>query len=313
MSNYAVIQVSISVIEQMKHHYNAYLAPKVPPGGVFSAKIASCTITAYKSGKVLFQGTGAVQEAARWGQQAPATAKSTVPKKKAVTIYTPPDEIGAMSAIGSDEVGTGDYFGPMIVAAAYVEKTQLPLLKELGVRDSKTLTDEQIAALAKQLISFLPYSLLTLHNEKYNELQGKGLNQGELKARMHNQAINKVLERLQPHKPEAIVIDQFVQPDTYYKYLAKQKNVQRENVYFSTKGESVHLAVAAASIIARYAFVKQFAELSKQAGFILPKGAGAQVDAAAAKIIKKYGEGCLKTYAKLHFANTEKAKQLANK
>ena len=66
-----------------------------------------------------------------------------------------------------------------------------------------------------------------------------------------------------PTKPEGVLIDQFTQPDTYYKYLAKQKQVQRENVYFATKGESVHLAVAA-SILARYSFVKQFDELSKK-------------------------------------------------
>jgi ribonuclease HIII len=312
LSNHAVIQVHASVLEKMKIHYAAAFTEKIPQGGIFSAKVPSCTITAYKSGKVLFQGANAEKEAGQWVQSIPAPKQATS-KKQTTTVYTPPASIGTMSVIGSDEVGTGDYFGPITVVATYVEKVQIPLLKELGVRDSKNLTDEQIGRIAKQLLPIIPYSLLSLHNEKYNELQQRGMNQGEMKAKLHNQAISKVLEKLHPNKPEAILIDQFVQPETYYKYLSKQKVIQRENVYFSTKGESIHIAVAAASIIARYAFVKHFDELSKKAGFILPKGAGSQVDAAAAKLIRKYGEGYLKECAKLHFANTEKAKRLAYK
>ena len=111
-------------------------------------------------------------------------------------------------------------------------------------------------------------------NEKYNELLDKGNNQGKLKALLHNKAIINLLAKIAPTKPDGILIDQFTQPDTYYKYLANQKQVQRDNVYFATKGESIHLAVAAASILARYSFVKQFDELSKKAGMQLPKGAG---------------------------------------
>lgn len=169
-----------------------------------------------------------------------------------------------MSIVGSDEVGTGDFFGPMTVVAVYVDAKQIPLLKELGVKDSKNLNDDQITAIAKQLLHVVPYSSLVLHNEKYNELFDKGNNQGKLKALLHNKAITNLLAKMAPTKPEGVLIDQFTQPDTYYKYLAKQKQVQRENVYFATKGESVHLAVAAASILARYSFVKQFDELSKK-------------------------------------------------
>ena len=177
--------------------------------------------------------------------------------------YAPPASIGTMSIVGSDEVGTGDFFGPMTVVAVYVDAKQIPLLKELGVKDSKNLNDEQITAIAKQLLHVVPYRSLVLHNEKYNELFDKGNNQGKLKALLHNKAITNLLAKMAPTKPEGVLIDQFTQPDTYYKYLAKQKQVQRENVYFATKGESVHLAVAAASILARYSFVKQFNELSK--------------------------------------------------
>lgn len=312
LSNSIVLQTSSTVIEEMKNQYKQAISPTVPQGGIFIAKVPSCTITAYKSGKVMFQGGRAMEEAARWQNlvQLPASpAKKTVHAHR----FAPPALIGTMSIIGSDEVGTGDYFGPMTVVAAYVDAKQIPLLKELGVKDSKNLNDAQITAIAKQLLTVIPYSSLVLHNEKYNELFDKGNNQGKLKALLHNKAIINLLAKIAPTKPDGILIDQFTQPDTYYKYLANQKQVQRDNVYFATKGESIHLAVAAASILARYSFVKQFDELSKKAGMQLPKGAGKQVDIAAAKLIQKLGKERLPEFVKLHFANTEKAFRLLKK
>jgi len=73
------------------------------------------------------------------------------------------------------------------------------------------------------------------------------------------------------------------------------------------------LAVAAASIIARHAFVQHFESLSKMAGFKTPKGAGSQVDVAAARLIKEKGTEVLPSFVKLHFANTEKAMNLLRK
>ncbi|MBM4762502.1 ribonuclease HIII [Bacillus sp. B15-48] len=296
-------------IEKMKAHYSRYLSEKIPPGGVFTAKTPTCSITAYKSGKVLFQGRDGEVEAAKWGI---ANNSNPTAKKKTVSSHLP-SGLSSMSVIGSDEVGTGDFFGPITVVAAYVKKENLELLKELGVQDSKNLKDDKIIEIAKQLVKVVPYSLLTLHNEKYNQMQSSGMSQGKLKALLHNQAINHVLNKIAPEKPEAILIDQFAKEEVYYSYLKGKQTVIRESVYFSTKGESVHLAVAAASMIARYAFVQHMDQLSKKAGFIIPKGAGSQVDVAAAKLIKSKGTECLPQFVKLHFANTEKAEKLAKK
>jgi ribonuclease HIII len=305
-----VIIVTPSIIEEMKHHYAKAIQPNVPQGGVFLAKVPGCTITAYKSGKVMFQGSSFEQEVKKWKQNSTSAQKKEAQKKDTGNL---PANISSLAVIGSDEVGTGDYFGPMIVAAAYVPPSKFALLKELGVKDSKDLKDVQICEIAKQLIHVVPYSLLTLHNAKYNELQQKGTNQGKMKALLHNQAISHLLQKMQPEKPDAILIDQFCQPGVYFNYLKGRPNVVREHVCFSTKAEGVHLAVAAASIIARYAFVRQFEELSKQAGFPLPKGAGAQVDQAAAKLIRKNGLGILHQFTKYHFANTEKALIISKK
>ena len=82
-------------------------------------------------------------------------------------------------------------------------KINLHLLKELGVQDSKNLNDDKISAIAKQIIKFVPYSLLILHNEKYNKMQQSGMSQGKLKALLHNQAIGTFLKKISPEKPES--------------------------------------------------------------------------------------------------------------
>lgn len=307
-----VINRSMNEIIEMKNYYSGKLLDKTPPGSVFAAKTGSCTITAYKSGKVLFQGNGSETEAGRWGGAGAAAVKRPGPVKSAPSGNLPAG-FSQLSVIGSDEVGTGDFFGPITVVAAYVRKEDIHLLKELGVRDSKDLNDEKIIAIAKVIKDVVPFSLMTLKNEKYNQLQKSGMSQGKMKAILHNQAILNVLEKIAPVKPEAILIDQFVQGSTYFQHVKNQKAVARENVYFSTKAEGIHLAVAAASILARYAFVQYFDKLSEAAGFKIPKGAGAQVDEAAAKLILKRGRDVLPQFVKLHFANTEKAMNLVKK
>jgi ribonuclease HIII len=303
-----VIQANSALTMKMKGYYKDTLVSKLPPGAVFVAKPAGCTVTAYKSGKVLFQGANGEAEAGKWGRAETPKVKSPAKGKTML-----PENFADWSVIGSDEVGTGDFFGPITVVSAYVKKEQIPLMKELGVKDSKNLNDAQIISIAKDLIKTIPYSLLVLHNDKYNKLQSEGMTQGKMKAILHNQAIIHLLDKIAPEQPEGILIDQFVEKNTYFKHIHVQKKIQKERVYFSTKGESIHIAVAAASIIARYAFLKEMDKLSAKAGVEIPKGAGKHVDAAAAKIIKRKGIEELKTMTKWHFANSEKAIRLAGR
>ena len=173
----SVLQKSAEEIKKMKEYYSKFLIDKLPPGSVFAAKTPSCAITAYKSGKVLFQGKDGESEAARWGTAlAPSVKKAASPAPGSHL----PRNIGEMSIIGSDEVGTGDFFGPITVVAAYVRRQDIPVLRELGVQDSKNLKDDKIIEIARQLVTFLPHSLMTLHNEKYNQMQMKGMSQGKM-------------------------------------------------------------------------------------------------------------------------------------
>ena len=106
-----------------------------------------------------------------------------------------PDYFAELSVIGSDETGTGDFFGPVTVAACYVSADQIELVRELGVKDSKQLTDDVMRKIAPDLQATLIHSVLTLKNEKYNEVQEQGKSQGKIKALLHNQALKHVLEK----------------------------------------------------------------------------------------------------------------------
>ncbi|WP_084781767.1 ribonuclease HIII [Bacillus niameyensis] len=304
-----VIKVTQIDIEKMKAYYKPFLKENNAPGSVFAAKKNGCSITAYRSGKVLFQGPGNEAESKIWGV---APLDSPIKPSKVKSSGAPlPADISLLSCMGSDEVGKGDYFGPLVVVATYVRNDQIQLVKELGVQDSKNLSDKQIIKIAKDLLTFLPYSRLTLANEKYNQLQARGMTQGKMTAILHNQALGHLLNKLSPEKPEAILVDQFAEAPVYYRHLQGQKNIIRDNIYFSTKAESIHLSVAAASIIARYGFLKAFDQLSDKAGFKLTKGAGFKVDQDAARLIKAKGIDALNEFTKLHFANTGKAQKLA--
>jgi len=307
--SHVVLHLSPSQISNIQSYYSAHLFENLPPGSLYVVRLQSCTITAYKSGKVLFQGEQAESEASRWRTavpSAPTKTDRTLPSIKQHG-YSPPPEIGSMSIIGSDEVGTGDFFGPITVVEVYAAKEQLSLLREIGVKDSKHLKDPQILEIGEQLKELVPYSLLVCDNPKYNLLQ-QGMSQGKMKALLHNQAIKHVIKKIEPVQAEGILIDQFAQPGVFFNYLKGQEVFKADSVYLSTKAEGIHLGVAAASILARYAFVQYFDILSERAGFTIPKGAGPAVDQAAARLIHEKGLEALNSFTKTHFANTEKSK-----
>lgn len=201
---------------------------------------------------------------------------------------------------GSDESGTGDYFGPITVCACIVEKKDVQLLTQLNIKDSKQISDTTILKIAPILIKNLKYSLLVLDNKKYNELNAT-LNQNALKALLHNQAYLNLISKF--NVPDRKIIDQFAEKKLYYNYL---KNKQIVELEFHIKAENKFLAVAAASIIARYAFLKKMENLSKSVSMDLPLGAGKQVDIAGKKLVEKHGENILLEISKYHFANTKK-------
>lgn len=312
----SVLLLDESTISALTQHYLSFKVTRNAPGVLFAAKLPDTAITVYKSGKVLFQGNGAEREATQWGKpKATQQANSTSTAKKVASPKGEllPDNFAGLSVLGSDETGTGDFFGPVTVAACFVSAEQIELVRELGVKDSKQLTDDLMRQIAPDLQATLTHSVLTLSNPKYNDVQAKGWSQGKIKALLHNQALKHVLRKMDGQKPEYILIDQFAERGIYYNHIKNEPEIIRENVLFSTKAEGLHVSVAAASIIARVAFLEEMDRLSQLAGMTLPKGAGPRVDEVAAKILLKDGEAALRSMTKWHFANAQKAKKLAAK
>lgn len=269
----------------LKDKLNAKVC-KTPPYALYQIKTSDCTITAYESGKIVFQGEGADFFA------------DATPTKQPIKKYP---------ECGSDEVGTGDYFGPVVVCATCVKEKDLAFLDSLNIQDSKQLKDSDIVIIAPKLMEILTYSLLILGNERYNFIHQTN-NMNAIKAKLHNQAFIHLTNKLDTPCTN-IIIDQFTPEKSYYQYLKHEANVIR-NIHFETKAENKYLSVACGSIIARYTFLQAMEQLSKQYDFIFPKGAGAKVDKAGAEFVKKYGLETLNKVSKYHFKNTEKIKEL---
>ena len=301
-----VFKVSDNIKKQLIEHYYDMREEKTPPYAVFQVKQYDCVVTLYESGKVMFQGLGADIEASMWkdlenhfnDRDIDKETKAKEEKEDDKTYYY-------YDAIGSDEVGTGDYFGPIVVTATLVNKDTRKLLEELKIMDSKKMTDEKILRCAPIIMKKIPYVTFTLSNEKFNDLSNKGFNMNKIKAILHNRVLYELSNKdLSYHK---IIVDQFTTPRSYFSYL-KQENITDKvtKITFLTKGESKHLSVAAASVISRYIFLQEMDKLSKKYGVNILKGASDKVDEVGKQIVKKYGKVELNKIAKINFKNTEK-------
>lgn len=260
-----------------KQYENEIIKETKPQYTHYQIKTDTMTITAYTSGKVVYQGKDLPQESA------PATTQ--------------------MPQAGSDEVGTGDYFGPVVVCAAIVTEEDLPLIQKLGIQDSKQLTDAHIRKIAPQLMKQCPHSILVVSNEKYNQVHDEH-NMVDIKSKLHNQAYVN-LQKKGYVLPAFKVVDQFAGSKTYYDYLKGEPDIIRD-IHFETKAENKYPAVALASVLARYAFLKEWDLMEEAYDFSFPKGAGGNVDQAGAEFVKQYGKDALRKVAKYHFKNTEK-------
>lgn len=308
------LKVSDNTMEKMNEYFEDKKRLKTPPYAVFQADEADTVVTLYQSGKAVFQGISADIDANLWSQmeknlnpnknvdmKVASNEKKKETKKNSKVYYA--------NTIGSDEVGTGDYFGPIVVTASYVTKEDIPFLESLGVKDSKKMTDEQILKITPQIIKKIPYYTMTLSNKEYNQRHSE-YNMNAMKAILHNKALLEMTKQYKGY--DYIVVDQFAEKYVYYNYLRKVPNVQR-NITFITKAEDQCLSVACSAIISRYIFIKEFDKLSKKYNQTLPKGAGPIVDEVGAKLVKEYGIDVLNEIAKTNFKNTEKIKELIQK
>lgn len=236
------------------------------------------TISIYKTDKVVFQGN----DAFFYAQAYIDTRKSR--------------------QAGSDEVGTGDCFGPVVVCASIVEECDYPFIEENHITDSKQLTDDYIRKIAPELINRFKHSLLILDNVTYNKVHEKD-NLNAIKAKMHNKAYLNMLAK-NYDMPKACYVDQFCPEYDYYQYLNGEKDIFRD-LTFETKAESKYPAVAVSSIISRYAFLDYMDKLDRKYGVNFPKGSSdiECINSAIEKFLAKYPKSELNSVAKVHFKN----------
>lgn len=307
------VKITEETKKAMDEFYKDLVRPKTPQYALFQADDGDTVVTLYESGKAVFQGKDADLASQYWIE---------TEKINAGTVhYTNSDEKGKKekkeikkdmklynaTTIGSDEVGTGDYFGPIVVTACYVNKENKEFLEELGVRDSKKLTDEKILEIVPKIVRVIPYNTVILNNKEYNSRYSSNINMNAIKAIMHNKVLSNISK--EHNDFEYAVVDQFTYPNAYFSYLKNCSNIFR-NITFLTKAEDQVLSVACASIISRYVFIKEMAKISKELGILIPKGASTAVDEVALKIALEKGFDVLTNYVKLNFKNTEKVKEL---
>lgn len=274
------IELSDQQISELKVLLKDYKNVNPPNYANFQVKENNLNIIVYNSKKVVFSGSKALE-----------IAEAFKPKL-------------ILPQAGSDETGNGSYFGPICVAAAYIDEETYEKIKHLNLGDSKAINDDYINEIGQFLRENVKHSLLILDNKTYNQIQ-KTTNQNKMKAMLHNQAFTNLNKQVK--LPKLTIIDQFTPKDLYFKYL-KDETVIYEDLIFETKAESKYLAVAVASIIARFAFNVALMQMSKHYNFNFLSGANPKVDKNAQDFVNKYSIKELNKVAKVHFSNTKRLK-----
>ncbi len=289
--NTFVATIDVALAAKMKADLeNQGFSLTQPPYTLFSAQKKGVSCTLYTSGKLTVQGKD---------------------KDDFIAFYLEPEILQTLSfsypelgvdmnaRIGVDEAGKGDYFGPLCIAGVYADEPMIKKLLEWGVKDSKKMGDKMILTLAKKIRAELPHSIVRLPPSKYNELYENFHNLNQLLAWGHATAIGELHEKT---KCANVLIDQFASEHLVENAL-KRKNVT-VNLKQRHRGEE-DVVVAAASILARAAFVDGIDALSREIGVTLPKGANHGVKETARKLVQEKGKEILGKVAKLHFKTTQ--------
>jgi len=282
-----VTTVSVDIAEKLRRGLEdqSFLL-STPPYTLFSGKKKGVTCTLYQSGKLVVQGKA---------------------MGEFIEFYLEPEILGDFSytyqelsidktpRIGIDESGKGDFFGPLCIAGVYAGNDDIEKLCRIGVKDSKAISDKKIHKLAKEIRSLCSWHVVKLTPIKYNELYASFRNLNSLLAWGHATTIENLVEQTQCTN---VIIDQFASEHVVESALRKKNVVV--NLKQRHRAESDHV-VAAASILARAAFLDELERLSEDCSITLPKGASRAVIEAGKRFAAKYGNEAFCKVAKLHF------------
>ncbi|MFK8138446.1 MAG: ribonuclease HIII [Bdellovibrionales bacterium] len=203
--------------------------------------------------------------------------------------------------IGIDESGKGDFFGPLVICAAKIKKSESTQILSLGVKDSKKMTDQRVKELAPQLQDKLEYYSVALMPEEYNNEYLKYKNLNLMLANYHAKCASKIFDP----RTELVISDKFAHSDDTLNSAFASFEIPINKTIQVPRAEE-DLAVACASVIARFHFVKGIEKLIKEFELDLPKGASTKVDEAAQHFVDSQGIDKLNLVAKTHFKTMDK-------
>lgn len=260
----------------------------------------------YATGKVLIQGKagGLQDEIENWWKNlsAPPSPSEAKEQNAQVTPVTAVPKVSStgLARVGIDESGKGDFFGPLVIGAAYVDGHTEEKLIQMGIRDSKRLPDNRILKLAQEIKLLCPHSVVQIGPKRYNELYAQIGNLNKLLAWGHARALENVLGNVSCN---LAVADQFGDKSFLHNALLKKgKQITLEQ---RPKAEQ-DTAVASGSILARADFVQGIKKLARRFGKPLPKGSSnPSIVTIGQEIVKKGGQSSLAEVAKLHFKTTK--------
>lgn len=287
-----------ALMEEIRDFYEAPSYPnKKNPYLVFQVKtLDNVQVTCYKSKEIytlMFSGdrNKIIDEALIFIDDPVVIDEKTINK----------DYLDNSYQIGTDEVGVGDFFGPLVVAATYVTPENLNLIEKLGIKDSKKLTDTKILEIGPIVEKYFLHEVCLCSPKKLVDLKNNGWNMHKIMANLHNTAQNNLLSKIKVNPSTKIYIDEFSNENLYFKYLVSNK--PNLPIHFETKGESLYPSVACSSVLARYHFLKIWEKMNEYFKTEIPKGAGEEVDKTVQKLLRKYSLKDLKPYMKTFFRN----------
>jgi ribonuclease HII len=147
--------------------------------------------------------------------------------------------------LGIDEAGRGPVIGDMFIAGVIAKKESLPLMKSLGVRDSKKLTPKMRCYLTPQIIRLSKMILVVRYTPQ-------DIDSGNL-TYLFTKSIIKIIRHAMsrnPHLIKEIYVDAV--SSIKVRHILSEELPNNVKFIYEPKADSKYIIVSAASIIAKY-------------------------------------------------------------
>lgn len=301
---YASFKADEAKATEIQDFYKAKTITDVPYE-VFLVKKDNVTIHAYKNRKgiytIVFSGPNeeAVEEASLFSDALTIKRTEDIQKEEKDAYYQGWEDLSYQ--IGSDEVGVGDFFGPLIVVSAYVRPEDITFLEKLHINDSKKMSDAYILSIGEMVRKQIPNYIMYISPKKLSELEENSFKSHKTMAKVHNLTHIGIKKKYNLNDNLIIYIDQFEREENYRKLVGDE--IVSNPLYFRTKGESYYPSVACASVLARFTFLNEWKKMENHFKTIIPKGASSSVDLVYHQLKKKFSQEDLDTYVKRYFRN----------